>query len=268
MSRSALCCLFFLLCWSIFTDAKSTRKHSTRNRQSNKSVVIGGKLVEEDEAPWQIVILNKHRAVCSGSLLRNNVVLTAAECLKDIEPADLIIRAGSNHFKTGGQLRKVRETVYHPKYNEGSHAYNVAMLSLIRPLNSTKFNLRYVNLPESSDEFPSSVSIYGWGIVKNSTSSTVTKRLRQTKVKVYSERKCSEFLGDEKMIEIVFCAGDRIKKVDICNDDIGSPAMGPKNTQFGIVSESKACQTDSHTTIFTNVFSIKPWIINTLNAIK
>lgn len=136
-----------------------------------------------------------------------------------------------------GKLRRIKETVHHPKYVENSHSYNVALLHLLRPFNNTDKLVGQVELPDANSTPPSSIYIFGWGLSSNKTNILMTKNLRFTKTKIYSEKKCAQYLYEKDDTDYVFCPGDRTKTSDICTDDTGSPAMFNDKVQFGIVSD-------------------------------
>ncbi|XP_004526241.1 trypsin beta-like [Ceratitis capitata] len=246
----------FILLISVVSPSSAAKQNNGRNKTS---LVIGGRKVPRGGAPWQVSIIQNFHLKCGGTLLTNDVVLTAASCIKDVEPAELLVRAGTTAFKTGGKLRKVRETVYHPKFVENRHSYNIALLHLKRAFNSTNKLFGEVELFDATAQPPSSVYIYGWGLSSNKTDTLMTKNLRFTKAKVYSEKKCAEYLLEEDDSDLIFCAGDRTKISDICTDDMGSPAIINGNIQYGIVSDGGACSA-TRTTIFTNVGKHASWV--------
>ena len=46
-----------------------------------ESRIIGGKSAQEGEWPWQGVVTYKSTVVCGAGLLRNNWVVTLAQCM-------------------------------------------------------------------------------------------------------------------------------------------------------------------------------------------
>ncbi|XP_054085460.1 trypsin-4-like [Zeugodacus cucurbitae] len=242
----------------------ASKQNSERNRAN---LVIGGKKVPIGGAPWAVSIIKNRQLICGGSLLTNKIVITAASCIKDVEPAKLLVRAGTTAFKNGGKLRRIKETIHHPKYVENSHSYNVALLHLLRPFNSTDKLVGQVKLPAANSVQPSSIYIFGWGLSSNKTSVLMTKNLRFTKTKIYSEKKCAQYLYEEDDTDYVFCSGDRTKTSDICTDDTGSPAIFEDNIQFGIVSDGGACS-QTRTTILTNLTKHTNWIKNLISEFE
>ncbi|XP_011202411.2 trypsin 3A1 [Bactrocera dorsalis] len=257
---------FILICFGVSALNAATRKQvRDRNREN---LIIGGQKVPIDGAPWVVSIVRNHQLICAGSLLTNDVVLTAASCIKAVEPAELLVRGGTTAFKNSGKLRRIKETIHHPKYVEGSHAYNVALLHLLRPFNHTDDHVGQVKLPDVDSTLPSAINIYGWGLSSNKTNVIMTKNLRFTKTKIYSDKKCAQYLTEEEEdTDYVFCSGDRTKISDICTDDPGSAAIFNDNVQFGVVSDGGACS-ETRTTILTNLAKHTRWIKNLLNEFE
>ncbi|CAD7003321.1 unnamed protein product [Ceratitis capitata] len=221
---------------NVVSPSSAAKQNNGRNKTS---LVIGGRKVPRGGAPWQVSIIQNFHLKCGGTLLTNDVVLTAASCIKDVEPAELLVRAGTTAFKTGGNCEN--------------------SLHLKRAFNSTNKLFGEVELFDATAQPPSSVYIYGWGLSSNKTDTLMTKNLRFTKAKVYSEKKCAEYLLEEDDSDLIFCAGDRTKTSDICTDDMGSPAIINGNIQYGIVSDGGACSA-TRTTIFTNVGKHASWV--------
>ncbi|KAI8122371.1 Kallikrein 1-related peptidase b11 [Lucilia cuprina] len=233
----------------------------------NNRIIIGGVVVNETNAGWHVAIIYKRVLVCSGSLIRRNIVVTAASCIIDLTINDLVIRAGSINFKSGGQIRKLEKIAVHPEFKLGDNSNNIALINLRKPLDNKNGYIKTLRIPtEEYEELPSAMSVYGWGISDIHINNYLTKKLRVAKFKVYSERKCLLYLPNNhrERIENVICMGDRTKKVDICNDDIGTGAISKQyNILYGIVSTNGACAVN-HTIIATAVAPHTTWISSIL----
>lgn len=230
--------------------------------KTTRNLVAGGRIVPEDDANWQVAIIHKKNLICSGSLIRNNIVLTSAACIQNMDLSDVKVRAGSKTFKRGGQVRRLLNATYHPQFQEDEHANNIAVMKLVRPFNGAVGTITTVKLPNSIyEDIPSSVYVYGWGISSLGTKRALSKLLRVSRYKVYSEKKCLSYLPEntKNYLGNVFCIGDRAKRVDICVDDIGGPAINQKGVQYGIISYGGDCSNDN-TLILTNVIKHLPWL--------
>lgn len=66
-------------------------KYNSDRKRAN--LITGGKKVPFGGAPWAVSIIRNRQLICGGSLLTNNIVITAASCIKNVEPAELLVRA-------------------------------------------------------------------------------------------------------------------------------------------------------------------------------
>lgn len=231
---------------------------------------VGGRSVAKNEGNWQVAISHQNRLVCSGSLLRNNVVITSAACVSDLELSELKVRGGSKTFKKGGQVRKVIESIYHPQYQKEEHSFNIALLKLKNGFNFTTNTFETVTLPKPKElELPSSLFIYGWGISSLNANGTLSTKLRVSKFRVHSQRNCLDLLSenDLKNEANTFCVGDRTKQADICNDDVGGPAVSQNRVQYGVISYGGKCLPEN-AIILTNIVPQLPWIRGVLRQWK
>ncbi|XP_061391210.1 uncharacterized protein LOC133326597 [Musca vetustissima] len=231
-------------------------------------IIVAGRAVLQNEGSFQAAIIYKQNLTCSGSLLKSHVVLTSASCVRNFDLSKVKVRSGSNAFKKGGQLRSVQQIVMHPLYQSGEHSHNIALLKLNRTFNLTSPNIDMVQLPTpKQSELPSSLFIYGWGISSLNVNGSLSKYLRVSKYKVYSNTKCLRYLpeNDKHNNQPPFCVGDRSKHFDICNDDSGGPAVDQNKTQYGVVSHGGKCFPED-IIILTNIIPHLPWIRDVLQS--
>ncbi|XP_075162816.1 trypsin alpha-like [Haematobia irritans] len=241
-----------------------------RASDTGENPIISGRLTYETEANWHVAIVHDKHLKCSGSLIKNNIILTSAECVKDLDVESLKIRAGSKTFKRGGQIRTVAERVQHPEYVPNEHIHNIALLKVKKSFNFTSDSIDIIRLPKpKQQDIPSSVLIYGWGVSSSTANKTLTKRLRVAKYGVFAEDKCQSYLSskDASNSEMVFCVGDQKIHPDICNDDIGGPAVNKNGVQYGVVSFGGECLSEN-AIIVTNLVPHMQWIRETVNSWK
>ncbi|XP_073841416.1 mite allergen Der p 3-like [Musca autumnalis] len=238
------------------------------NNNHKRKAIVAGRSVLQNEGNFQTAIIYKQRLTCSGSLLRDNVVLTSASCVKNIDLSQIIVRAGSKAFKTGGQVRSVLEILLHMLHKDDEHSNNIALLKLRRPFNLTSPSIDITQLPTVTQlEIPPSLFIYGWGISSLNVNGTLSKHLRVSKYKVYSNNKCLHYLPENDKIgdKNPLCVGDRSKHFDICNDDSGGPAVDQNRIQYGVVSYGGKCFPQG-VIILSNVLPHLQWIRNVIQS--
>ena len=54
--------------------------------------IVGGKEAKRGDYPWQALLQENGRHFCGGTLISPQWVLSAAHCVEDKEPKDIIIR--------------------------------------------------------------------------------------------------------------------------------------------------------------------------------
>lgn len=94
---------------------------------STEQDIVGGVVDEEDPAVVAINIESTGLAVCSGTLIAPDVVLTAGHCPE----TGIWVRRGTNVHSLGWfDHLGVKETARHPQYSGEGKAYDVALFRL------------------------------------------------------------------------------------------------------------------------------------------
>lgn len=97
------------------------------------------------EFPWQAMILKESTKslLCGGVIVQKDLVVTSGDCVQGQKSIDILTKGGE--WKLGSdeegidfQLVRLRKISFHPYYNVGEPAYNLALLHLERDY---KFNL-------------------------------------------------------------------------------------------------------------------------------
>lgn len=85
--------------------------------------------------------------LCSGTLISQNFVLTAAHCASDVAPTTVRVGALTLHDTSSNvQIFAINNTIYHPNYNSSELYYNIALIELNDTVKYiTTLNFKYIN---------------------------------------------------------------------------------------------------------------------------
>ncbi|XP_042872118.1 uncharacterized protein LOC122253260 isoform X2 [Penaeus japonicus] len=247
---------------------KSTCKCGLR---FNKKIV-GGKPSDIAQYPWQIGLARKYDnfVFCGGSIISDQYILTAAHCVDQNLPENLVVRVGETSRSGPAMTIDVKQIIVHERYTyESIVAYDIALLKLAWPIEFSESVLP-VCLPDNKKTFNKKKAIVtGWG--KDDASGSVLETLHEVSVKVYSTRKCKKqsLYKDDEIHKNIVCAASNNR--DACQGDSGGPLVvleGVFYKQIGVVSWGIGCAEKDYPGIYTRVSSYRKWIYdNTKDAV-
>lgn len=215
-------------------------------RVTANTLIVNGRNVERGNYPWMVAIYrldedsNTYINVCGGSLLRPNIVLTAAHCVtrnKDGKIANknlFQIAAGKyyNRYKDSRDLDTAQykevdliETNNEYKGELRNFRGDIAILKLKSPfaLSPVIQPICYLNVNEFSLSLNAQGVVTGWGFTKSG--SDVADKLKEIELPYKDDNTCqSEF--DEEWAAKYFagdklCAGYFNQSTSVCKGDSG-----------------------------------------------
>lgn len=194
--------------------------------------IVGGVLAPNHAYPYMAAIeyTSDGFQFCGGSLIAPNKVLTAGHCVDTSEPVR--VRIGTNNKNTeAGQLINVTSQVRHPKFNNATLDYDVAIFTLASNVVLSD-NVNLAKLPEACTSLTcitgltqvgATVRVAGWGAT-NPNGSSPSVALRQVDVPIVSNATCDTALGG--VTARMMCAGFVTGGKDSCSGDSGGPLFG------------------------------------------
>ncbi|XP_042542268.1 mast cell protease 8-like [Dipodomys spectabilis] len=198
---------------------------------------------------------------CSGFLVQDDIVITAAHCYG----SKINVTLGAhdiNKKEDTQQVIPVLKAVPHKSYNSQTLVNNIMLLKLKYKAHlNTAVNT--IALPKSQDWVkPGQVcSVAGWGRLANGQSSNP---LQEVDLEVQNEQKCeSIFRNYNNAIQL--CVGNPYDKKSTSFGDSGGPFVCNKVPQ-GIASYAQNTGKLPH--VFTRTSSVRSWIEATIKLLK
>ena len=99
--------------------------------------------------------------ICSGAILWNHIIITAAHCFKS-QSGNYVIRTGSAELKHG-DLHKITGIFFHPDLNMTSSRSDIALVIIYPPVDFKNSLSRPIPLAAESEPPGSIVTMTGWG---------------------------------------------------------------------------------------------------------
>ncbi|KAM3598544.1 uncharacterized protein V6R79_019281 [Siganus canaliculatus] len=232
--------------------------------------IVGGDQAALGAWPWQVFVQH-NETYCGGTLITNQWVLTAAQCVEST--FDLLVALGTNTLNPvsiTGDIVSVSDVVLHPNYNPESLEHDLALLKLTSPVEFTPFIQPVCLAAEDSvfDEGTIFVST-GWGYIHTDVSLPSPRHLREVTLPLVSNEDCIKIYSG--VTDNMICAGGEAGR-GTCYGDGGAPLMLEVNArwvQAGVSSflSSRGCAVDNVPTGFTRVSKFQQWIRSTTSGV-
>ncbi|XP_075985394.1 uncharacterized protein LOC142982658 [Anticarsia gemmatalis] len=212
---------------------------------------------------------------CAGSIIHNNLVITAASCLQLTwnnrffreNPAILHVQVGSNFYEGGGDSIAVHEIYFYPTYNPKTLANNLAILRLRRKLLFRKraHRMKMIDFDRNAWQLPDNtqkITVVGWGATdrNNLIYNPYKNKLSYADLDFYPLDECQTHYSSEFVTDKNFCAGFFSKGSGACNRDVGGPGIA-SGILVGVISfGSPICGGYNAPTVFTKLGYYSDWI--------
>ncbi|XP_056868687.1 suppressor of tumorigenicity 14 protein [Takifugu flavidus] len=241
-------------------------------RPRKRTKIVGGADAGAGSWPWQVSLqMERYGHVCGATLIASRWLISAAHCFQD---SDLIKYSDARAWRaymgmrlmttgsSGATIRLIRRILLHPKYDQFTSDYDIALLELS---SSVAFNdlVQPVCVPSPSHTFTTGTSCYvtGWGVLMED--GELATRLQEASVKIISRNTCNK-MYDDAVTPRMLCAGNLQGGVDACQGDSGGPLVclerGRRWFLAGIVSWGEGCARLNRPGVYTQVVKFADWI--------
>ncbi|XP_069357243.1 uncharacterized protein [Maniola hyperantus] len=172
--------------------------------QRARSLVDSEQEIDEETLPEDhysfvalidIVYTNEAKRTCTGTIIHDNVVITAAHCFnfnedEDIQPeltASFVVIGTKKMFDTGyEQYLPIERIIIHPQYK--GWTANLALIRTFAGMESDKPG-QVVPLATERTAADSDVLVFSWGKIRNEGDSCENEELREETHKISKRRK-------------------------------------------------------------------------------
>ena len=218
--------------------------------------IVGGTVAGPHDNPFQVALLKKSTSenfqaqFCGGTLIKSNIVVTAAHCSDFVTQDQVQVLTGTRNLDGTGTRHNVSKIAVHPDWNFWTFENDVAVWTLSSDAHSTSFATLATGDGPVGEDFMAT----GWGALTENGSFPI--KLRKVKVPLVSRENCNDANSySGKVTKSMNCAGRDAGGKDSCQADSGGPlTRGSGNTMLtGITSWGIGCARPNLFGVYTRV---------------
>uniref|UniRef100_A0A1I8PGP6 Peptidase S1 domain-containing protein n=1 Tax=Stomoxys calcitrans TaxID=35570 RepID=A0A1I8PGP6_STOCA len=220
--------------------------------------IVNGVNTTIQKHPYQVSLqTNDGRHFCGGSIISEDIIVTAAHCMQRYSASEFKVRLGSTNNEVGGELVSVKSFRNHEKYDRDTKVNDVALVKMATPVRESS-KVRYVKLAKKTPVTGTTAVVTGWGTTCF-LACDVTTTLQEVEVDIIDYKTCasSEYSYGSLILETMVCAY-AVEK-DACQGDSGGPLV-VGDELVGVVSWGHGCAEPGYPGVYADVAALRKWI--------
>lgn len=238
--------------------------------------IIGGVPATATDAPYQAALWIRtssfSTSFCGGTMVTNQIVVTAAHCVTDAaRPADIEVATGELRLTRIPSSDRVPVASFeiHPGYDQRDYRNDVAVLRLSRPIPDAVTIA--LDTEASTPRAGTRARISGWGVTREGSSqASDVLRIAEVEVRAGPGDPCPDY-GSAFRTAIMLCAGapGGGGGIDACQGDSGGPLVveeGGRLVLAGITSWGNRCALARFPGVYTRVSAFADWILEQIDS--
>jgi len=227
--------------------------------------IVGGTEAYAGEFPHQIALLRGGvggSLMCGGSLVAENMVVTAGHCCDGQSASRLGVRVGNHHLYQDDPDQAdiaVAKVMLHEQYDSWTISNDICLLELDGTADFGSSVIGKIGLPYDGEEYSAGTTctVSGWGTT--SEGGSLAKVLMKVDVPVVSDDDCRGSYGQSEIADSMICAGLDAGGKDSCQGDSGGPFMCG-NQLSGVVSWGYGCAEAGYPGVYTQTSYFISWL--------
>ncbi|KAL0860394.1 hypothetical protein ABMA27_009788 [Loxostege sticticalis] len=225
----------------------------------NEIRIVGGEDIDITEAPYQVSLLFRGRHSCGGTLVANDIVITAAHCISGSDPSNYQVRAGSSFSERDGIVYPVGEILAHPDFSFSRMDNDIAVVWLSKPVTFSD-RIAAIDMTSAEEEVQDGeiTQVTGWGNIREGGGFPTI--LQRVEVPIVNSQACGK--AYEPLYTItsrMLCAGVPEGGKDACQGDSGGPLVH-NGKLAGVVSWGLGCARPDYPGVYAKVSALRRWV--------